>query len=90
MGWLEFIASLVSSLAWPAVIIVLVILLKEPISKLLTSRPMKRIKAGPGGLEIEYVDQALADARQELDAAKAEKPELTESREAADAYDHGC
>jgi len=72
VGVLEFISSLASSLAWPALVLVVVLMLKEPIKDVLSSsRPLKSLKAGPGGLEMEY---ALDAAQVELEKAQAERP----------------
>ncbi|MEM7791596.1 MAG: hypothetical protein AAF546_09370 [Verrucomicrobiota bacterium] len=35
MNWLEFVSSLAESLAWPATVVVLVLLLRSPVSRLL-------------------------------------------------------
>jgi len=37
MGWLQFIASVISSLAWPAAVVLLVFLLRLPLTKALLS-----------------------------------------------------
>lgn len=76
MGALEFIAALVGSLAWPLVVVVLVLLLRVPIGKMLSGEhPVKSLKAGPAGLEVEF-DTRLETARQELEDARAERPAL--------------
>ncbi|MEV0066117.1 hypothetical protein [Amycolatopsis sp. NPDC050768] len=70
MGALEFISSLVSSLAWPVVVTTLVIALRKPIARLLTARPLKSLKAGPGGLELQYFDDKLAGAEAHIEEAE--------------------
>lgn len=50
---LEFVASLVRSLAWPAALIAVVLLLRRPIVELLAA-PLKRLKVGPAGFEAEW------------------------------------
>src|SRR3954454_13158193 len=63
---LEFLGSLVSSLAWPVLVLVLVLFLKTPLTNLLSAerdgRRIASFKAGPSGLEIQYaLDRAEAD-----------------------------
>jgi hypothetical protein len=65
MSWMEFIASLVSSLAWPATVVVAVVLLRRPLTKGLRTGVLRRLKAGPGGVELEW-DRALEEAKTEL------------------------
>jgi hypothetical protein len=50
----QFIASLVSSLAWPAAVVVVVLLFREQIVRLL-AEPMKRLKAGPVDIEFDRI-----------------------------------
>jgi uncharacterized phage-associated protein len=51
MSWREFVASLVSSLAWPLSLATIAWLLRRQLAALLDG-PVKRWKAGP--VEIEY------------------------------------
>lgn len=62
VNWMAFIASLVHSLAWPAAIAVVVIVLRRPIGAVL-SRGVRRLRAGP--VEVEF-EQELAEVRAEL------------------------
>jgi hypothetical protein len=64
---LEFIASLVHSLAWPAAAVVMVVVLRKPIGAAL--QRLSKAKVGP--VEAEF-DQELAEVREELKRA----PEL--------------
>jgi len=73
---LQFISSLIGSLAWPGAVIAGVIVFRRPLKAMLTSRDVKRVKAGPSGLEVEYFDQKLKDASGELVAAHSERTEL--------------
>jgi len=52
MTTLQFIASLVRSLAWPAAVILLALIFKAQIRQL-TSRPLRRLKAGPLDMEFD-------------------------------------
>ncbi|HEX5199785.1 MAG TPA: hypothetical protein VFW27_07570, partial [Actinoplanes sp.] len=70
MTWLEFLSATIGQLIWPMLIVVLVLILKEPIKKLASSPRLKKIKAGPGGLELE-LDQELDKAQKELETAEA-------------------
>lgn len=67
----EFISSLVDSLAWPAAVIAMVVILRSPLSGLLTG-PVKRWKAGPSGVEVAYWEEQLSEARRDLE----ESPDL--------------
>ena len=76
MSWLAFVASLVHSLAWPAGVVAVILVLRRPITVAL-SRGIRRLRAGP--VEVEF-DQELAEVRQELrqspELATAEVPAL--------------
>lgn len=63
MSTLEFIASLVKSLAWPVALLVLALLFRSQLRQML-SRQVKRMKAGP--IELEW-DRTLSEAEVELD-----------------------
>ena len=60
MDWREFIASLVDSLAWPAAAVALVALVRSRLEDLLSLRsgPLRRLKVGPGGAELEWQEVA--------------------------------
>jgi hypothetical protein len=53
VDWREFFASLVDSLAWPGAVVVLVVLLRGQLGDLLVG-PLRRLKVGPGGAELEW------------------------------------
>ena len=72
MNWQAFVASLVQSLAWPAGVLAVVIVLRKPIGVAL-GRGVRRVKAGP--VEVEF-DQLQAEVREEL----ARSPELAEAQ----------
>ncbi|MGH8897186.1 MAG: hypothetical protein ACRDZ4_09235 [Egibacteraceae bacterium] len=63
MSNLEFLASVLESLAWPAAAIVIALLFRHQLRNLL-SGPMSRMKAGP--FEVEW-DRLLSEAETELD-----------------------
>jgi hypothetical protein len=50
MSWLEFVAELVSALAWPITIVAALVFLRRPLERWMRERP-SRIKAGPVELE---------------------------------------
>lgn len=50
---LEFVASLVRSLAWPAAVIALGLVFRTTLTTALSGH-LTRLKAGPGGLELEW------------------------------------
>ena len=68
MEWLEFAARLTEALAWPLAALAGILLLRQPLSRLLSSQRVKRLKAGPGGVELEYWDAAVEEAKNELAA----------------------
>lgn len=71
--WQQFIASLIGSLAWPAAVLVLAWMFRSSLGRLL-SGDIKRWKAGPAGVEVEYWEKAIAEARQELAQDRASTP----------------
>jgi hypothetical protein len=71
VNWQAFVASLVQSLAWPAGVLAVVIVLRKPIGVAL-GRGIRRVKAGP--VEVEF-DQLQAEVREEL----ARSPELAKA-----------
>ena len=77
MDVLEFVSSLVGSLAWPVAVVVLVWVLR-PELKHLAAGGVRRWKAGP--VEIEYWDRERSEVREsirrELPAAVGEGGEL--------------
>jgi hypothetical protein len=75
MDGLQFIASLVESLAWPLAVTFLALVLRAPLAGAL-SGPVKRWKAGPSGLEVEYWEEAIEAARAELEHSPEVGPVL--------------
>jgi hypothetical protein len=71
MSWLDFIASVISAVAWPLVALFALILLRQPLARLLTDRPPKRVKVGP--LDVEWTRE-IAEAETELSAAGTPLP----------------
>lgn len=69
MADLEFISSIVSSLAWPVTIVALALLFRRSLGRLLSGR-VRRWRAGPTGFEVEYWDEVADEAR----ASLPEKP----------------
>jgi hypothetical protein len=72
VGWQALVASLVQSLAWPAVVAVAVIVLHKPIGAVL-AQGIRHVKAGP--VEVEF-DRLQAEVREDL----ARSPELAEAQ----------
>jgi hypothetical protein len=67
----QFIASLVSSLAWPTAAVLITLVFREQLAKLL-SAPLKRLKAGPSGIELEFdleLERAVTKAEAEIEPA---------------------
>ncbi len=71
--WQEFIASLTGSLAWPAAVLAMAWMFRSSLGRLLSGE-IKRWKAGPAGVEVEYWEKAIAEARQELAQDRASAP----------------
>lgn len=72
-NWQEFIASLVGALAWPTTVLVMAWMFRSSLGRLL-SGDIKRWKAGPAGVEVEYWERAIAEARLELAQDRALVP----------------
>jgi len=70
----QFIASLVSSLAWPAAVVAVAFLFRKQLATLLTSGPLKRLKAGPFELEL---DRIAAVVEERVEAGEPGLPEPT-------------
>ncbi|MEV6431992.1 hypothetical protein [Nocardia sp. NPDC051463] len=64
MGAVELVSSLVGSLAWPVFVVIIVWMLRTPITRALTAGPIARLKAGATGVEIEW--DRLDHARTEV------------------------
>lgn len=62
MGWMEFVASVIGSLAWPFAVVALVVALRPTIAQL-ASGGVRRWKAGPAGVEVEYWDRETSEVR---------------------------
>jgi len=59
---MSFVASLVQSAAWPAAVLVIVILIRKPLQEAVTHR-LRRLKAGP--IEAEF-DAEAAEVRDDV------------------------
>ncbi|MBE1502692.1 hypothetical protein H4696_009792 [Amycolatopsis lexingtonensis] len=59
---MEFTSSVIGSLAWPACVLLIVLALRRALTKMLASGPLKALKAGPSGFELEF-DRTLTDAQ---------------------------
>lgn len=64
MGWVEFLASLVDSLAWPASLLVLVFLVRDELKKLIPALENLRYK----GFEVEF-GRKVAELEEQAEAA---------------------
>jgi hypothetical protein len=77
MDVLQFIASVVNSIAWPVAASAMVIVLRRPIAHILRRGQIKRLKAGPTGLELEYFDEKIQEANESLAEAPTAAASLT-------------
>lgn len=75
MDWLEFIASVLRALAWPAAIIVFALLFRTQLKELLNR--IQSVK-GPGGVEASF-GARVADVEQSVDAFVESDPEIAEA-----------
>jgi hypothetical protein len=63
MSGLEFTAALVKSLAWPVAIMILAFIFRPSIHRALL-QGIRRWKAGPGGIEVEYFETKVEELEQ--------------------------
>jgi hypothetical protein len=81
MSWREFIAQLVSALAWPITVVAALVFLRRPLERWMRERP-SRIKAGP--VEVEW-DSVISKVQADLDQPGVPDPAaLTSSAETQD------
>ncbi|TDB79621.1 hypothetical protein [Micromonospora sp. KC721] len=71
MGWLEASVKIVTALAWPAVVLVAVILLRREIGQVF--RRLNRF-AGPAGIEAEFREEVAATSEL-AEVAAPDKPD---------------
>jgi hypothetical protein len=74
MGWTEFIASIVKSIAWPTVVVVVIVLFQRPIKELITS--ISELKIGKDGVTGKW-DRTATEVWEGLQKVSQE-PRLTE------------
>jgi hypothetical protein len=72
---LQFVSSIVASLAWPAAVVIIVVVLRRSIAGVLDG-PVKLLKVGPGGVELEKWDRAAAEVRSEVGTPPAPGEEI--------------
>lgn len=70
MDWREFVASIVGSLAWPLAVVILVVVLRGPLTAILGRSPLSSLKLGPTGAEVKWQELA-AEVRAEVVASSA-------------------
>jgi hypothetical protein len=79
---LEFLSATIGQLIWPLLIVVVVLILREPIKKMANSPRLKRLKVGPSGLEADF-NEELTQVQKELEAelspAELESPRRVEA-----------
>src|SRR6266508_3094968 len=81
MSGLEFVAELVSALAWPITVVAALVFLRRPVERWMRERP-SRINAGP--VELEW-DSLVSKVQADLDQPGVPDPAaLTSSAEAED------
>lgn len=60
----EFVSRIIASLAWPLTVLVTGYFLRKPLTSAI-SGPLRRLKAGPSGLEMEW-DERVERTKEEL------------------------
>jgi hypothetical protein len=68
VSWLEFISSMTAALAWPLTVAIVLLSFRKAITKLLPD--LRRLKAGPTGVEMEW-ERQLEEVREELEASRS-------------------
>jgi hypothetical protein len=68
VSWLEFISSMTGALAWPIIVAIVLLSFRKAITKLLPD--LRRLKAGPTGVEMEW-ERQLEEVREELEASRS-------------------
>lgn len=66
MSGVELLASLVDSLAWPVVVVVAVLILREPFEEALAGGALKALKVGTQGVEAEFFEAGVRRAEADL------------------------
>ena len=79
MGWLEFVASLIRSLAWPAMLGFVVWLLRKPIERFID----KLKRASGWGVSVETVDDLSEQTREAAEKLEADSESPSTSDDAS-------
>lgn len=82
MDCLTFISNLVSSLAWPIAIVVIVISMRAQIASLITN--IKKLKAGSIEAEFEKLEQEVQEVREKAEAVSTKFDEVDDAEEVDD------
>ncbi|WP_263251622.1 hypothetical protein [Saccharopolyspora rosea] len=77
MSVLQFITTLVASLAWPAVAVGALIAFRTPVRRLIEERTLQRLKAGPVEIEWEKLDKVEQQAVSMKEVKSANKSEVS-------------
>ncbi|MEU0157144.1 DUF4145 domain-containing protein [Micromonospora fulviviridis] len=79
----EITATLLASLAWPIVVLIVVFVFREPLRRLgnqdASRRPLRRAKVGPVEVEWDSLDQARTEAAAETTADTVTTPSVSRS-----------
>jgi hypothetical protein len=71
MSWREFFASIVGSLAWPGLVLVICLAFRKQLESLFEA-PLQRLKLGPSGVEAEWNRAERATAVAAVNSAAIE------------------
>lgn len=86
MTGLEFLSATVGQLVWPLLVLLLLFMHRGQIRAVASSPRLARLKAGPGGVELEFREE-LSEAEKELESGgglKAIEAAPTDRAEASD------
>jgi uncharacterized protein YutE (UPF0331/DUF86 family) len=84
MNGLQFVASVINSLSWPATAFAIAFLLRRSLGRMLTG-DIRRWKAGPAGLEVEFQEKA-AHVQQEVKEIQKRGPAAPEASKEESAF----
>lgn len=79
MSGIEFIAVMTDALAWPLVVVIGILLLRQPAAKALANGALKLLRVGPKGFEMKFFDRGVKRAEGDL-LAEGQLPAVVSGR----------
>jgi hypothetical protein len=77
VGWLDFISSMVGSLAWPAAVVAVIFIVRRPLRTLLANLRPKQMRYRGMEVDFESKVEALVDAAEAAELPAAEEATAT-------------